>query len=55
METLSPDNYDLAAEILSLPDKIRGFGPVKLESVESTARLEADLIGRHKIARQAAA
>ena len=55
LEALSPDSYDLAVEILSLPDKIRGYGPVKLESVEATARLEAELVGRLKVARQTAA
>ena len=29
LDGLNPDNYDVAVEILSLPDIVRGFGPVK--------------------------
>ncbi len=33
-ESLSPANYDRAVHLLSLPDGIRGFGPVKQDAVE---------------------
>ena len=30
---LSPDSHDTVVELLSLPDRIRGFGPVKEKAV----------------------
>ena len=32
---LSPDNIDTAVELLSLPDRIRGYGPVKEKAVRT--------------------
>ena len=38
---LSPKNHDIAVELLSLPDQIRGYGPVKEASVaRAKARYE---------------
>jgi indolepyruvate ferredoxin oxidoreductase len=38
---LSPKNHDIAVELLSLPDQIRGYGPVKEASVaKAKARYE---------------
>jgi len=34
LSVLSPLNLDTAIEILSLPDRIRGYGPVKEKSVQ---------------------
>lgn len=33
MKLLSPKTIDIAIELLSLPDQIRGYGPVKAASV----------------------
>src|SRR5206468_1936054 len=45
---LSPLTLDTAIEILSLPERIRGFGPVKEKSVQDAkaryAQLAADLV-----------
>ncbi|MGO9357849.1 MAG: indolepyruvate ferredoxin oxidoreductase family protein [Xanthobacteraceae bacterium] len=39
---LSPDSHDTVVELLSLPDRIRGFGPVKEKAVaEAKLRREA--------------
>lgn len=39
-ESLSPDTYDLWVEIAELPEKLRGFGPVKEGNIQ---RYEAEL------------
>ena len=44
LERLNEHNHALAVEIASLPDKIRGFGPVKLENVDAVRIMEADLV-----------
>jgi indolepyruvate ferredoxin oxidoreductase len=44
--SLGPDNLDAAVAIASLPQKIRGFGPVKLASIESAARERQRLWGQ---------
>lgn len=36
IQGLTTDNYDLAVKIASLPDKIRGYGPVKEETLIKT-------------------
>ncbi len=45
---LSPVNLDTAIELLSLPDRIRGYGPVKEKAVQEAktryAQLAADLV-----------
>ncbi len=56
---LSPLTLDTAIEILSLPDRIRGYGPVKEKSVEEAkaryAQLAADLVNPPPAPRQIAA
>jgi indolepyruvate ferredoxin oxidoreductase len=56
---LSPLTLDTAIEILSLPDRIRGFGPVKEKSVRDVkaryAQLAADLANPPPAPRQIAA
>ncbi len=42
---LSPVTHDTAVEILSLPDRIRGYGPVKEKAVQD-AKARYDAIGR---------
>ncbi len=48
LEKLSPQTIDTAVELLSLPDRIRGYGPVKEKSVQEVkaryAQLAADLV-----------
>ena len=56
---LSPANVDTAVELLSLPDRIRGFGPVKEKAVSDAktryAQLAADLANPPPAPRQLAA
>jgi indolepyruvate ferredoxin oxidoreductase len=56
---LSPVTHDTAVELLSLPDRIRGFGPVKEKAVkDAKARYEqlaADLVNPPPAPRQLAA
>ena len=56
---LSPVTHDLAVELLSLPDMIRGYGPVKDASVAAAkaryAQLAADLANPPPAPRQLAA
>jgi indolepyruvate ferredoxin oxidoreductase len=56
---LSQANHDIAVEILSLPDRIRGYGPVKEKAVkDAKARYEqlaADLVNPPPAPRQMAA
>jgi indolepyruvate ferredoxin oxidoreductase len=56
---LSPATHDTAVEILSLPDRIRGYGPVKEKAVkDAKARYEqlaADLVNPPPAPRQMAA
>ena len=40
---LDAENYDAAVALASLPEKIRGYGPVKTRSVEEARRREAEL------------
>jgi indolepyruvate ferredoxin oxidoreductase len=59
LSLLSPANAEIALELLSLPDRIRGFGPVKEKAVqEAKARytqLAADLANPPSAPRQLAA
>jgi indolepyruvate ferredoxin oxidoreductase len=59
LSVLSPVNLPTAIEILSLPDRIRGFGPVKEKSVRDAkaryAQLAADLANPPPAPRQIAA
>ncbi|SDN11160.1 indolepyruvate ferredoxin oxidoreductase family protein [Afipia sp. GAS231] len=56
---LSPVNLDTAIELLSLPDRIRGYGPVKEKAVQDAkvryAQLAADLVSPPPAPRQIAA
>ena len=56
---LSPVTIDTAVEILSLPDRIRGYGPVKEKAVQDAkaryAQLAADLVNPPPAPRQIAA
>jgi indolepyruvate ferredoxin oxidoreductase len=56
---LSPANLDTAIELLSLPDRIRGYGPVKEKAVHDAkvryAQLAADLVNPPPAPRQMAA
>ena len=56
---LSPVTIDTAVEILSLPDRIRGYGPVKEKAVQDAkaryAQLAADLVNPPPAPRQMAA
>ena len=59
LTVLSPLNLDTAIEILSLPDRIRGYGPVKEKSVQDAkaryAQLAGDLANPPPVPRQIAA
>ena len=59
LSVLSPLNLDTAIEILSLPESIRGFGPVKDKSVQDAksryAQLAKDLANPPPAPRQIAA
>ncbi|MBR0692598.1 indolepyruvate ferredoxin oxidoreductase family protein [Bradyrhizobium lablabi] len=56
---LSPLNHDIAVELLSLPDRIRGYGPVKEKAIREAkvryAQLAADLASPPPAPRQMAA
>ena len=56
---LSPVTHDTSVEILSLPDRIRGYGPVKAKAVHDAraryAQLAADLVNPPPAPRQIAA
>lgn len=56
---LTPQTLDIAVELLSLPDQIRGYGPVKEKSVHDAkaryAQLAADLANPPTAPRQIAA
>ena len=56
---LSPLTLDTAIELLSLPERIRGYGPVKEKSVQDAkarqAQLAADLVNPPPAPRQIAA
>ena len=41
---VAADNYDLAVELASVPDMIRGYGHIKEENVRKTEKREAELI-----------
>src|SRR6516165_9544805 len=59
LSVLSPVTHDTAVEILSLPDRIRGYGPVKEKAVQDAkaryAQLAADLANPPPAPRQIAA
>jgi indolepyruvate ferredoxin oxidoreductase len=59
LKLLSPANVEIAIELLSLPDRIRGYGPVKEKAVSDAkaryAQLAADLANPPPAPRQLAA
>ena len=59
LDLLSAATYDTAVEILSLPDRIRGYGPVKDKAVKDAKarheQLTADLVNPPPAPRQMAA
>jgi indolepyruvate ferredoxin oxidoreductase len=59
LSLLSPVTVDTAVELLSLPDRIRGYGPVKAKAVRDAkaryAQLAADLVSPQPAPRQIAA
>jgi indolepyruvate ferredoxin oxidoreductase len=59
LELLSPATFDTAFELLSLPDRVRGFGPIKEKAArDAKARrdqLAADLANPPPVPRQLAA
>ncbi|MBI5127888.1 MAG: indolepyruvate ferredoxin oxidoreductase family protein [Rhodopseudomonas palustris] len=59
LQQLSPRNFEIAVELLSLPDRIRGYGPIKEKSVQDAklryAELARDLVNPPDVPRQMAA
>jgi indolepyruvate ferredoxin oxidoreductase len=59
LDLLSPATADIAVELLSLPDRIRGYGPVKEKAAKEArarhAQLVADLASPPPAPRQLAA
>ncbi len=49
--TLSADNYPIAVALASLPERVRGFGHVKLKSIQAAASEREVLLGRFHAAR----
>jgi indolepyruvate ferredoxin oxidoreductase len=50
---LNPANHTLAVAIASLPEKMRGFGPVKLKQVTTAKAEEASSLQRFRAASEA--
>ena len=48
---LSPERFALAVEIAALPQKMRGFGHVKLRNVEAAKRRQSELLGAFRATR----
>ncbi|MER7003269.1 indolepyruvate ferredoxin oxidoreductase family protein [Dactylosporangium sp. NPDC000555] len=45
VKVLSPDNYDVAVQIASIPDQIRGFDTIKDQSALAAQEKESELLG----------
>jgi indolepyruvate ferredoxin oxidoreductase len=43
-ETLAPDNHHIAVGLAAIPDKIRGFGPIKARHLKAAKADEAALL-----------
>ena len=43
---LNEDNYDVAVEIASLPEQIRGFGHIKLNNIRQAEHRQGVLLDR---------
>ena len=54
LERLDRDNHGLAVEIASIPDRIRGFGHVKLRHLGEAKKREAELLATFRASRPAA-
>jgi indolepyruvate ferredoxin oxidoreductase len=54
LERLERDNHELAVEIASIPDLIRGFGHVKRRHLNEAKKREAELLASFRAARPAA-
>jgi indolepyruvate ferredoxin oxidoreductase len=50
LDGLTRDNHDLAVEIASLPESIRGYGHIKAKSVTAARAKREDLLGRYRAA-----
>jgi len=48
LESLTPENHDLAIEIARFPEKIRGFGHIKMASVEAAEHRRAELLDAYR-------
>ena len=46
LPALSPARHQAAVEIAALPTNIRGFGPIKMKSIETTRAKERELLDR---------
>ena len=46
LKNLSPENFDICVQILSLPDMIRGFGPVKERNIELAHKRKEELLAQ---------
>jgi indolepyruvate ferredoxin oxidoreductase len=44
LAALTADNYQLAVEIAALPERIRGFGHVKIGNIARAKKCEAELL-----------
>jgi indolepyruvate ferredoxin oxidoreductase len=45
LEGLGPENHAQAVELASLPDSVRGFGPVRMRAIERMRARRAELLG----------
>ncbi|HUJ22505.1 MAG TPA: DUF6537 domain-containing protein, partial [Bryobacteraceae bacterium] len=48
LDTVTPDNMDLAIEIAALPDQIRGYEGIKLAGIREVKRLAEDKLAALK-------
>jgi indolepyruvate ferredoxin oxidoreductase len=53
IETLTPDNHDLAVEIARMPERIRGYGHVKQRHLAEAKATEAALLADYRAGRPA--
>jgi indolepyruvate ferredoxin oxidoreductase len=54
LERLDPGNRELAIEIASIPDRIRGFGHVKRRHLDEARKRQAELLAALRAPRPAA-
>ncbi len=53
--SLTPENHSIAVAIASIPEKIRGYGHVKLRHLEAAKKVEADLLAQFEAPRPVSA